>query len=278
LAIFNLLPLYGITLAFKDFSFAGGLFSPWNGLDNFRRLFRFESGTSRVLLNTIVLGFLRSILLIAVPLVFTLILDMLPGRRLKFGIIIFLLFPHLLSWVVVAGVFRKIFAIEGPANTFIAMVFRFPGPVRFFSQEGPFYLVLFSSILWRDLGFYAILYYSALAEVDPALHEAAFLDGVAAWSLKSIFFIKLPCIKYEIYLVASLVLISFSSGIFEPVFNLYNPALYHVVDTVDTYVYRTGIAAGRFSLAAAIDLLKSIFNLVPSAAFFVLIYRRMVST
>ena len=78
LVLFGLLPIYGVTLAFKDFSFAKGLFSPWNGLRNFRVLFRNDIQTLKILLRTAAIGTVRALLLFLIPLVLVLVLDTLP--------------------------------------------------------------------------------------------------------------------------------------------------------------------------------------------------------
>ena len=149
--------------------------------------------------------------------------------------------------------------------------------MAFLSRPDAFLPVLFLSMLWRDLGLFAFLCYAALSEIDPSVFEAAVLDGVGKDSWQAMRYIKLPLIEQELILIGGLILISFASGAFEAIFNLYNPALYPYVDIVDTYIYhRTGIAAGRFSVAAAIELIKNGINLIPSLLFFVLVYRRMI--
>ena len=273
--LFGILPLYGISLAFREFSFARGIFSPWNGLDNFRWLYKSEPRFGRVISTTVAVGVGRSVILIIVPVVFVLFLDALPWKQLKIGILFFMLFPQFMSWVVTAGIFRSLFSLDGPVNSFIRFVGVSQNPVSFMTQPGAFLPLLFIAILWRNLGFYSLLLYTALSEVESEVYEAATLDGADPGSLTAAVRIKLPLVKYEILLVASLVFVYFASGAFEAVFNLYNPALYPYVDIIDTYVYRTGIAAGRFSIAAAVDLIKCLMNLVPASLFFQFIYRRM---
>lgn len=275
LLIFGIIPLYGITLAFRDFSFAGGLFSPWSGLENFRDLFSTAADIKRVLWTTLLIGAGRAALLILAPVGFTLLLDALPWRGFKLGVLLFLLFPQFLSWVVTAGIFRDLFAVDGLVNAVLLQLGVIGGPFAFLSRPEGFVPLLFGAILWRDLGFYSLIHYAALAEIDPAIYEAAALEGLLPGSWQAAWRLKLPMIRQEVFLVAGLVLVSFTSGAFEAIFNLYNPALYPYTDIVDTYVYRTGIAAGRFSLAAAVDLIKSLANLLPALIFFRLVYRRM---
>ena len=275
LFLFGLLPLYGITLAFKDFSFARGLFSPWNGLENFRILFRDDIQVLRILVRTVSIGAGRVVLLFFVPLAFVLVLDTLPWERFKIRVLLFLLFPQFISWVVTAGIFRSLFALDGIVNMILVGSKLTVDPVAFLSRPDTFLPVLFLSMLWRDLGLYSFLCYAALSEIDSSVFEAAALDGAGKDIWKAVRYIKLPLIKQELILIAGIILISFASGAFEAVFNLYNPALYPYVDIVDTYVYRTGIAAGRFSLAAAIELIKNGINFLPALLFFALVYRRM---
>jgi len=276
LVLFSLLPLYGITLAFRDFSFTRGLFSPWNGVENFQYLFRADIQVTKILIRTVAIGTVRAILLFFVPLAFVLVLDTLPWERFKVRILFFLLFPQFISWVVTAGIFRSFFALDGIANMLLIRSTLASDPVAFLSRPDAFLPVLFLSMLWRDLGLFSFLCYAALSEIDPGVFEAAVLDGAGKDSWRAVRYIKLPLIKQELILIGGLILITFASGAFEAIFNLYNPALYPYVDIVDTYVYRTGIAAGRFSVAAAIELIKNSINLIPSILFFVLVYRRMI--
>jgi putative aldouronate transport system permease protein len=275
LVLFGLLPIYGVTLAFKDFSFAKGLFSPWSGLRNFQVLFRNDTQTLRILARTGAIGTVRALLLFLVPLAFVLVLDTLPWERFKTRVLLFLLFPQFISWVVAAGIFRSLFAFDGVVNMILIRSNLAVEPVVFLTRPDTFLFVLFLSMLWRDLGLYSFLFYAALSEIDSSVFEAAEIDGAGRASWNAVRFIKLPLVGQELVLIAGIILISFASGAFEVVFNLYNPALYPYVDIVDTYVYRTGIAAGRFSLAAAIELIKNLINLIPALLFFVLIYRRM---
>jgi putative aldouronate transport system permease protein len=276
LFFFGLLPLYGVTMAFKEFSFARGLFSPWNGLDNYRFLLETDPGAMRILGRTALLGAARAVLLFAVPLGFVLVLDTFRRERFKMAVLLFLLLPQFVSWVAAASIFRSLFALDGPVNRLLVGGGVAAAPVAFFSRPGPFLVILFVAILWRDLGLYALLGHAALSTIPPALFEAAALDGAPRHSWAAVWRIKLPLIRHELVLIAGILLLSFASGPFEAVFNLYNPALYPYVDIVDTYVYRTGIAAGRFSIAAAIELLKNVMNLLPSLVFLVVVYRRML--
>jgi putative aldouronate transport system permease protein len=276
LVVFGLLPLYGVTLAFKEFSFARGIFSPWNGLENYRYLLETDPTAMRILGRTAVLGSVRAILLFVVPLAFVLVLDSFRRERLKMAVLLFLLIPQFISWVAAASIFRALFALDGPVNQLLLGSGITAAPIALFSRPGPFAVILLVSILWRDLGLYALLCHTALSTIPPSLFEAAALDGAPPHSWAALWRLKLPLIRHDLVLIASILLLSFASGAFEAVFNLYNPALYPYVDIVDTYVYRTGIAAGRFSIAAAVELLKNVMNLLPSAVFLVVVYRRMV--
>lgn len=275
IGVFSLLPLYGLTLAFREFSFSKGLASPWNGLANFRWIFTADPNVPRVLLTTLAVGTVRALALFLFPLAFSLVLDTLPSRRTRLAVLLILLFPQFLSWVVAAGLFRNLFAVDGVVNLVLLRAGVVSHPVAFMTRPGSFLLILFAAMLWKDLGLYGLLHHTALSGIEAEVYEAACLDGAPPWGLACAWHIKLPMIRTERLLVLSLVLVSFAGGAFEAVFNLYNPALYPYVDIVDSYVYRTGIAAGRFATAAALDLIKSLINALPALLFFRLVYRRM---
>ena len=68
IALFCYYPMYGILIAFKDFSYKKGIWgSPWAGLENFKFLFNYH-GIGRVFANTIFLNvlFLLSTTLLSV--------------------------------------------------------------------------------------------------------------------------------------------------------------------------------------------------------------------
>jgi putative aldouronate transport system permease protein len=63
-------------------------------------------------------------------------------------------------------------------------------------------------------------------------------------------------------LVASLSLGNVLNAGFDQIFNLYSPIVYSTGDILDTYVYRTGLIQGQYSLGTAVGLFKTVISLI----------------
>ena len=113
---------------------------------------------------------------------------------------------------------------------------------------------------WRNVGFASIMYTAAIAGIDPQLYEAATVDGANRW--QRLLHITLPCIRSTIIVVLITRIGSLMQAGFEQIFVLYHPGVYGTADIIDTYVYRMGLQEGKFELASAVGLFKSVVNFI----------------
>lgn len=255
--IFHYVPMYGLTIAFKDFRMAEGIIgSPWNGLESFRYLFSSEDFPI-ALRNTVVISLLRLTFGFMAPIVLALMLNELRIAWYKRTIQTLTYIPHFLSWVILGGIFLMMFSNRGPINQVLSL-FNI-SPVNFLSEDGWFLFVLIVTGIWQSAGYAAVIYLAALAGIDPGLYEAATVDGAGRW--RQTLHITIPSLIPTIITLFILNLGHILNAGFDQIYNMYNPMVYDVSDIIDTYVLRR-LQTMDFSLATAAGLFKSVVGLV----------------
>jgi len=258
LILFNIVPMFGIVMAFQEFNPGGGIWrSPWVGLDNFEYMFLLED-SKIVFFNTIYIAVLKIIGNLAIPLVFALMLNELRIQIMKRWVQTIVYLPHFLSWVILSGILLDVFALKGPVNQLLS-VFGVE-PVLFFARADLFPYLIVGTDVWKEFGFNTIIYLAALTSINPSLYEAAAMDG--ATRLQRLWHVTLPGIATTVVLLAVLSLGNVLNAGFDQIFNLYNPLVYSTGDIIDTWVYRSGLLNLQFSLATAMGLLKSVVSFV----------------
>ncbi|RCW49473.1 ABC transporter permease [Paenibacillus prosopidis] len=258
LVLFNIVPMSGIVMAFQDFNPGAGIWkSEWIGLENFEYMFVL-SDSKTVLFNTIYIAVLKIIGNLIVPLVFALMLNELRLQIVKRWVQTIVYLPHFLSWVILSGILLDVFAFKGPINSVLGAFG--VEPVLFFARADLFPYIIVGSDVWKEFGFNTIIYLAALTSINPALYEAAAIDG--ATRMKRLWHVTLPGITTTIVLLAVLSLGNVLNAGFDQIFNLYNPLVYSSGDIIDTWVYRAGLLNLQFSLATAMGLLKSVVSFI----------------
>jgi putative aldouronate transport system permease protein len=258
LVAFTFVPLVYSVIAFQKFNPALGIQnSPWVGLENFLFLFRIPDART-VFFNTLFIASMKILLLLSVAVVFALFLNEVPFVHVKRWIQTFVYLPHFLSWVILAGILRTILARNGLFNDFLGLFGM--EPIHFLGRPDLFPWVVILSEVWKEFGFEAIIYLAALSAISPTLYEVADLDG--ANRFQKMWYISLPGIVPTIVLVASLSLGNVLNAGFDQIFNLYSPIVYSTGDILDTYVYRTGLIQGQYSLGTAVGLFKTVISLI----------------
>lgn len=257
--VFYYLPMGGLVMAFQDFKPHMGFFeSPWVGLDHFEYLFEREDGV-QVILNTFTISALKIVFHLLVPLVFALLLNEVRQLFFKRFVQTLVYIPHFLSWVIFGGLLLDLLSVNGLVNHFLSSAFGFE-PLQFLSEGNLFRGVVVVSDVWKEFGFNAILYLAALTGVNPALYEAAEMDG--AGRFKQTMYVTLPAIMPIIVVLLTLSLGNVLNANFDQIFTMYNAMVYDKGDIIDTFVYRVGLIDGEFSFATAMGFFKSFVGLV----------------
>lgn len=264
LAIFEFLPYYGITMAFKDYNiFAADnplksiAASEWVGLEQFRKLFG-SSQFLKVLKNTIVLNGLRILVLFPIPIIVAILLREARNRKLANFTQTIIYVPYFFSWTIINGVFVSLLGSYGMINTLIVKL----GGERigFFSDPYVFRGVLLFTDGWKSVGYNVILYMAALVAISPELYEAARIDGANKY--QEILHITFPGILPTIVMTLILRVGNLLTKGFEQVLIFYNPSVYETSDIIGTYIYRIGIGKMDFSRSAAMGLFNSVVSAI----------------
>jgi putative aldouronate transport system permease protein len=260
LVLFHYFPIYGIVIAFKDFSpFRGITGSPWAGFKYFAYFLQ-EDAFWRVLRNTLVINMYQLIFGFPVPILFALLLNELWSNRYKKVIQTVSYLPYFISWVVAASLVTTILSPStGILNGFLERVFGIE-PVYFLGSAKYFRSIIVISGIWKSFGFQSVYYIASLASIDSNLYEAASIDG--AGKLKQTWHITLPGLRNIIIVLLVLQVGSMINIGFEQLYLLGNSITFEVGDVISTYVYRLGIENTQFSLTSAIGLTQSLVNFV----------------
>jgi putative aldouronate transport system permease protein len=259
--IFNYIPLYGIIIAFQRFVPAKGMFGKqrWVGLKNFEYIFNMED-TARAVYNTLLISSGKIILGLLVPLAVSILLNEVRKAIFKKSVQTIIYFPYFISWVVLGGV---LFDILSPSTGIVNTLLGFLGidPVYFLANEKMFPWIAIISDVWKNYGYSTILFLATITNIDPALFEAATVDGANMWH--RIRYVIIPGLFPIIALLTVLSLGNVLNAGFEQIFNLLTPSTYTTGDIIDTLVYRMSIGGGNmYSQATAVGLFKSVISLI----------------
>jgi putative aldouronate transport system permease protein len=258
LIVFKYIPLVGSLIAFKNYSvFKGFIDSPWIGFKNFETLFHYPD-FFRVFSNTLVLGFLRVVIVFPVPVILALMINEIRKSSLKKGIQTALYIPHFLSWVIVSGIVFDVFSLSGLFN--IVLGWFNHDPVLVMQDSAYFRTVYVLSSIWKDAGWGTVVYMAAISAIDPQLYESAMIDGASRF--KQIRLITFPLLLPTVLVLLLLEIGNFLDLGFDQVFNLQTPMTYSVGDILDTYVFRTGIQQAQYSFATAVGLFQSVIGFI----------------
>ena len=257
--IYHYWPMYGVTLAFKDYKIKQGILgSPFVGLKYFERFFssfyfeRLIKNTLGISLYSLVVGF-------PIPIIFALLLNYLKSNRLKKMTQMVSYAPHFISTVVICSMIT-IFSSKDTDLFNILRGLIGLEPVNFLSKPEWFKSIYVWSDVWQSTGWSAIIYISALAGVDYEMHEAAIIDGAS--KIKRMIYIDLPSIKSTIVMLFILKMGSMMSIGFEKVYLLQNDLNRSAASIISTYVYEQGLLEHNYSFSTAIGLFNSVINLI----------------
>jgi putative aldouronate transport system permease protein len=255
LLLFAYVPIYGIVIAFKDYSPYLGIFgTPWIGLKHFRA-FLSDPKFWNVIKNTLVISALDIGFGFPAPIIFALLANEIVSRRFKRVMQTISYLPHFISWVVVFGIFYQFLSpVYGVAMRFVAALGI--DPPNLLGRVSLFRPLVVSAEIWKGVGWGSILYFATIAGIDEGLYEAAYIDG--AGRLRMAFSITIPGILPIVMLLLIFRIASFFSVGFERIFVFSNALNYSVSDTLAVYVYRMGLVETQYSRTAAIGLTQSV--------------------
>lgn len=257
--IFNIVPLYGLQIAFKDFKPSKGIMgSPWAGFKYIEKFFTSFSFWE-LLRNTMVLSLYCLVLTFPFAILLALIVNYTPFNALKKLTQTVSYAPHFISMVVLVGM-MNVFLMPGSGTVNIWLGKLGIEAIDFMGSPSMFPHVYAWSRVWSHTGYNAILYIAALTSVGPELHEAAIVDG--ANKLQRIWNIDIPAI-----LPTAIIMLIMESGNllnvgFEKAFLMQSPGNLTTSEIISTYVYKVGLLNTQYSYAAAIGLFNNVINCI----------------
>ncbi|KRF43734.1 ABC transporter permease [Paenibacillus sp. Soil787] len=259
--VFAYLPMGGIVIAFQDFNVMKGITgSKFVGLKNFEFFFR-TNDWLKVVSNTLFLNILFIAFGTIAAVVIAIMVTEIGGKTFKKVSQSVMIFPHFLSWTVVAMFMTAFVATDGGFINQILGGFGI-APITFLSspQYWPIILVLLK--IWHGAGFGSIVYMATIAGINPEVYESASMDGASR--LQKIRFITMPLLKPTIILLTILSVGGIFNGDFGLIYAIIgrNPMLYPTTDVIDTYVFRALMDLGDLGMAAAVGFLQSFIGFV----------------
>lgn len=262
LFIFAYIPMYGIVIAFQDYTpgmpfFAFDSSVKWVGLKYLRDFIK-SIYFVRLFKNTILLSLYNLVFGFWVPIVFALLLNEIKWPRYKKVIQTASYLPYFISSVVVAGMVLSFINVDGIVNNIIA----FLGFERQALNVSPkaFPVIYTITSIWKSFGWNAIIYMSAISAIDPSLYESAQLDG--ANRLQQMRYITIPMIMPTVAVLLIFAVGGLLNANSELILLLYNESVYRTADVIGTYVYRVGMLGGKFSYGTAIGLFTQVINFI----------------
>ncbi|MED5016993.1 ABC transporter permease subunit [Paenibacillus chibensis] len=258
--IFSYIPMYGVLMAFQDYSIFDGFWaSPWVGFKHFSMFFHSPEFWT-IIRNTLIIALLKFCVGFPAPIFLALMLNEVRHMAFKRVIQTVSYLPHFLSWVIVAGLAMSILSTDnGSLNMLLQKLHIIKEPIGFLGESEYFWGILVSTNVWKEIGFGSIVYLAAIAGINPSLYEAAAMDG--AGRIKQMFMITIPSMIPVIAIFMILAIGNLLSAGFEDILLLgSNPVLRDVSNVIDTYVYRMGLTNQRYSYATAVGLFKAVIS------------------
>ncbi len=259
--LFNYLPIYGVLIAFQDFMPGDPIFSEytqWIGFNNFTRFFT-DVQFWPLMKNTFLLCIIGFFIGFPLPIIVSLMLNAMKGKRMAKVLQTIFNGPHFISLVVLVGMLTLFFGRYGLVNNIVASL---GGErVSYFLEASAFRPMYILSSNWQDFGWSAIIYIAALSSVDPGQHEAAILDG--ATRFQRVIHVDLPAIMPMV----SVMLIMSIGGLmgvgYEKALLMQTDGNLAVSELIATYVYKQGLTGiPDQAYATAIGLFNSIINVI----------------
>ncbi|WP_088105648.1 ABC transporter permease [Halalkalibacter urbisdiaboli] len=253
--IFQYGPMYGLQIAFKDYSpTLGFLGSPWVGFQHFIDFFN-SYYFWRLLRNTLLLSLYSLIFAFPAGIILALLLNEVKSKVFKRSVQTITYMPHFVSLVVIVGILYDFTARDGMVNQILVSLFGIE-PIAFMREAAWFRTLFIGSDIWQNVGWSSIIFLAAMSNIDPSLYEAAKMDG--AGRFKQMFHITIPGIMPTVVILLILIIGKFMTVGEEKILLMYNSLTYETADVIGTYVYRKGILEANYSFSAAVGLFKAL--------------------
>lgn len=257
--IFHYIPMYGVVIAFENFSPTKGILrSPWVGFKWFEQFFQ-SFYFFRIMRNTLLLNVYNLLWGFPVPIIFALLLNEVRSAVYKRAVQTVSYLPHFISVVISVGI---VVGFLSPTNGIVNMAIKSFGfdAINFMSDPKWFRTIYITTDIWQEFGWGSIIYLAALTSIDPVMYEASKIDGANRW--QQLVHITLPSLAPTIIILFILRTGRIMSVGFEKIILLYNPSTYETADVISSFTYRRGLLSAEYSFGAAVGLFNSVINFI----------------
>ncbi|WP_068783971.1 ABC transporter permease [Paenibacillus phocaensis] len=256
--LFAYVPVWGWTMAFQNYKPARSFGQQeWVGFKQFKFLFTDDSFL-RVLRNTLGMSIINLVLGFVTAIALALLLNEIKKIFWKRTVQTISYLPHFLSWIIVTGIVATSLASDGIVNDVLMRLHLIKEPILWLSEGKYFWGVVGASHVWKEVGWNTIIYLAAMAAIDPALYEAADIDGASRY--RKMLHVTLPGIKPTIVILLIMSIGHILEAGFEVQYLLGNGLVVDWAETIDIFVLKYGIAQGNYSLATAGGIFKTVVS------------------
>lgn len=258
--LFAYVPLVGWVMAFQNYKPAKGLFNQeWVGLDKFEFLFS-DAVFLRDIRNTLAMSLINLVLGFVTAILLALLLNEIKNMVFKRTIQTISYMPHFLSWVIVAGIVQNVLSTDGGIlNDLLMKLGVLDSSVNFLGEPNYFWGIVGASNVWKEVGWNTIIYLASMSAIDPALYEAAEMDGAGRFN--KILHVTLPSIKSTFIILLIMNIGNILNAGFEVQYLLGNGPIQDVSETIDIFVLKYGMQKNDYALGTAAGIFKSVISI-----------------
>lgn len=258
LIVFKYIPLWGWTMAFQEVKPNSFALPFWErkfvGFDNFIKAFT-DRIFGQTMLNTIGISLLGLLLGTCAAVIFALFLNEICFSRFKKVTQTVSYLPHFVSWVIIASIAKMLLNDGGAIDTLLGT------KLHLMSSNSPIFWVVVCVIdVWKEVGWNAIIYLSAMAGIDEGLYEAAKVDG--ANRFQRMWHITLPGIKPTIIVLLIMNIGSALNVGMERQMLLSNGIVQDHAMVLSWFAYVRGIGSNNYGLGTAIGMFQSVVGVI----------------
>lgn len=265
LLTFNYAPLFGLVVSFIDADYSINLLASikkfdWVGFEFFKEFFSDEQFMD-IVKNTLGLNMIQLLVNFPAPIIFAILLNEIVHRKFKRFVQTITYFPYFISWIVFGGIVINMLSVDlGVLNPILIKLGMIQEPIPFLAYPQYFWWIIVITSLIKGIGWGAIIYLAAITSIDPALVEAATIDG--AGRFRRIIHVTLPAISGTILIFFLLTIGNLMTSSFDQIYIFQSPVNLEASEVLDTFVYKVGITQMRYSYTAAVGLFKSFASML----------------
>lgn len=257
--IFCYIPMFWLIIAFMDYSIAKPMLqSPLVGFKHFQD-FATDERFWRSIRNTLGMSTIKLVLGFPIPIMFALLLNEIRNLRFKRSVQTISYLPHFIAWTIFGGIMLNWLGEGGVVNQVMIGLGIQDREILFISDPKYFWWITYFSDTLKETGWSAIIYIAAISGIDPALYEAAELDG--ANRRQRMWHITIQSIRPTIAILFILAVSGMLGSNFDQIFMLKNNMNMKMAESLDLYIYNMGLVSGRHSFSTAVLFARSIVAL-----------------